>query len=618
MNNDQAPPSRIFSALPELVDLIGPELDPADLLSSIQVCRLWYQVLVPFLWSVIDESRYSWSKVLAIQDPVSIRGLFVKHGRFIHELNVHSQAMLDIVSVGGTCTKLRALKIYDPADKTPGTQYTDPSGVGGSLWDFVQANAELETLRFGSSLRRLLQDAGASAYERTLASLKNLVILQDYTGVLEPHEVMEQYPNIRGLLGSLVTFSRAEQLGAYMHLRSLELIRYTEGRAFLALLNGLCSLEQLTVAGLFDTGQEFEQDAQALLENTPLRLQGFCLRRQDLHDLDHVMATWIIPSMPHLKEFSATMLCTETTTALAAHATQLEVFCQSKDTDSIYPTYKPQPTLNIANLLFQSCIKLRIFDGIHHKIEADKMIEQPWVCRDLEVFRCQIVGLTRLAEREQAMLEIVAKVQQQQGPLRPTASSPSSDSSEPAATLERQQEYQDRLKKNQARQQQQHHQVYDQLACLTKLRTLDIGHEYRNVSLSQEKAPPVKLVDGQEYIRYQDNPISNTLELSLVSGLARLATLRRLQVFGFDGVDHRIGRAELGWVAETWPRLREMRGLHANLLPRSQPDRKRDELRGVMQGLRRDVRHRVKVQELPQNSARVVWGLHNNLAPLDF
>ncbi|KAF9910541.1 hypothetical protein EC991_006359 [Linnemannia zychae] len=361
------------------VDALAPELDPVDLLSSIQVCRLWYQVQVPSLWSVIDESRYSWSNVLSTHDSVSIRTLFVKHGQYIRELNVHSQAMLDIVGVDGTCTKLRALRIYDITNKTPGMQYTDPSGVRGGLWAFVQANAELETLRFGSSVKALLQDAGASVREYTLTSLKNLVVLQDYTGILEPQKVMEQYPKIRILLGSLLDYAKAEVLGAHIQLRSLELIRYTEGRMFLVILNRLCNLEQLIIAGLFDTGQEFEQEAQELLVNPPLRLKAFTLRRQEALTLDHAMATWIIPSMPHLKEFSATMLCKETARALAIHATQLEVFCQSKDTDSIRPTSKPQPALNIANLLFQTCTKLRVFDGIHHKIEADKMTEQPWL-----------------------------------------------------------------------------------------------------------------------------------------------------------------------------------------------------------------------------------------------
>ncbi|KAK3841499.1 MAG: hypothetical protein J3R72DRAFT_491393 [Linnemannia gamsii] len=57
------------------------------------------------------------------------------------------------------------------------------------------------------------------------------------------------------------------------------------------------------------------------------------------------------------------------------------------------------------------------------------------------------------------------------------------------------------------------------------------------------------------YLRYE-RPITNTLELTLGSGgLERLAGLKRLEVFGFEGVDHRIGEKELSWMVENWPRL---------------------------------------------------------------
>ncbi|KAG0377224.1 hypothetical protein BGX24_006502 [Mortierella sp. AD032] len=109
-----------------------------------------------------------------------------------------------VIGAGGSCTKLRVLKLFDPTDKKVSALYTDPSGKIVGLWRFVQANTELETLRVGSS------DAGASVspYDSTIASLKDLVDFQDYTRLLESTVVMERYPDLRSILGSTLTLAR--------------------------------------------------------------------------------------------------------------------------------------------------------------------------------------------------------------------------------------------------------------------------------------------------------------------------------------------------------------------------------------------------------------------------
>ncbi|KAF9082120.1 hypothetical protein BGX23_012793 [Mortierella sp. AD031] len=513
-----------------------------------QVCQLWNYVLIPYLWATIDDSLYCWSNVLSAQDTSSVRALFVKNGQFIRQLHVHSQEMRGIVSASGVCTNLRALKIYDPDNKDPGNTYTDPDG---NLWDVVQANADLDTLRLGRSVRELLRCAGTTAGYRAIASLRNLVTLQDHTGALEPHVVLERYTNLRGFLGTEFSFAAAEQLGCHLQLRTLELKRCTESRIFLILLNSLRNLEYLTIAGLHDVGQHFGQYVETLLVNTPLRLKGF-----------------------------------------SAHAPHLEVFRQTQGGESIHFHYKPHPALNVANIFFQTCTKLRVFDGIHHTIDAAKMCEKPWVCHSLEVFRCQIVRVARLTEQEQALLDILDRVERHGlSSSRPTP--PLLEEEAATSASERQQQYQDRLRRTRLTQNEQQRQVYDRLAGLRSLRRLDLGFEYRRLyspSATGIRAPPSKAVDGQEYILYS-GPFRNTLELSLASGLDRLAALTRLEVFGFDGVDHRVGKPELEWVASAWPRLKEMRGLHDNPLLWSEPDNRRTELRRIMQTLRRDVRH---------------------------
>lgn len=96
---------------------------------------------------------------------------------------------------------------------------------------------------------------------------------------------------------------------------------------------------------------------------------------------------------------------------------------------------------------------------------------------------------------------------------------------------------------------------------------------------------------AQSYKDYGD-PFPDTLELSLASGLDRLSTLTELEVFGFESVDHRIDEEELSWMAEKWPRLRVMRGLHElEDIPMLMHDGEKWHLRVFMQRLRPDVRH---------------------------
>ncbi|KAF9540893.1 hypothetical protein EC957_003640 [Mortierella hygrophila] len=199
---DKQPPSRTFCALPELIDLLGPELDPIDLASSVRVSRLWYHVLTLYLWSVVNESRCSWPMVLSTNDSESVQACLFKYGSFIRELHVHSQAILDIVRGDGVCSKLRVLKFYDSTDKERGAQYMDPAGKDANLWDFVHSNKDLETLRFGRTVKGLVEYEGALVCNIVLLSLKNLVTLQDYTSVLEPAVILERFSNFRSFFGN--------------------------------------------------------------------------------------------------------------------------------------------------------------------------------------------------------------------------------------------------------------------------------------------------------------------------------------------------------------------------------------------------------------------------------
>ncbi|KAG9064994.1 hypothetical protein KI688_002313 [Linnemannia hyalina] len=181
----------------------------------------------------------------------SVQACFFKCGSFIRELHDHSQAMLDIVSGDGVCSKLKVLKFYGPIDKEPGAQYMDPAGKDSNLWDFVHSNKDLETLRFGRAIKRLLENGNVLVCSIVLLSLKNLVTLQDYTSALEPAVILERFSNFRSFLGDGIDVLQGPGLG--------------------------CPYSDL-----------------------------------DPRDIDHELAAWIFPLMPQLTEFRAKVLYLET------------------------------------------------------------------------------------------------------------------------------------------------------------------------------------------------------------------------------------------------------------------------------------------------------------------
>ncbi|KAG0265938.1 hypothetical protein BGZ95_003168 [Linnemannia exigua] len=127
------------------------------------------------------------------------------------------------------------------------------------------------------------------------------------------------------------------------------------------------------------------------------------------------------------------------------------------------------------------------------------------------------------------------------------------------------------------------------VSSLTRLKHLDLGYESRYPwTFKSEETYERK---GVEYVRYPDNKTFDTLELSLESGLDRLGALKNLEMFGFECLNHRIGRKELDWMAKSWPRLRMMYGLDKERLYKIEHDEERAALKEYFEELRPDVVH---------------------------
>ncbi|KFH74136.1 hypothetical protein MVEG_01349 [Podila verticillata NRRL 6337] len=107
------------------------------------------------------------------------------------------------------------------------------------------------------------------------------------------------------------------------------------------------------------------------------------------------------------------------------------------------------------------------------------------------------------------------------------------------------------------------HVVYDQLAQLTRLRSLDMS-----IACSYSDLPRLcvmQLMRSHQCLRHPVNEDAeipmDTLQFTLASGLGRLSSLSQLEELGIRGVDHRIWKEELLWMHVHWPRLKCIRGV---------------------------------------------------------
>ncbi|KAK3835711.1 MAG: hypothetical protein J3R72DRAFT_451116 [Linnemannia gamsii] len=310
-------------------------------------------------------------------------------------------------------------------------------------------------------------------------------------------------------------------------------------------------------------------DTAAIMEGVLSRLKILHIKIQVMKKVDRRFATRFLPWMPELVEFGSRMLWSETAKVLAEKNLKLKIFRQTQDCQSLQRYQRLKPKINVASILLELSLSLKTFNGILHRIIAQHLAAHSWSCAGLEVFRCQIVGLPTLRKPDCAVFDNISAIGSLSAEEIPLSADP-------------------RHIKVQGKQQHwlnMHGIVYDRLANLIHLTVLDLGWESRDVWKLEETI--VRPSDA-----WSEAPIHEILELSLASGLERLAPLTKLEVFGFDGVNHRIGKPELEWVARSWLRLKVMRGLHASAEPRlARLFSPRSVLREYMQTLRPDVVH---------------------------
>ncbi|KAG0375024.1 hypothetical protein BGX24_009642 [Mortierella sp. AD032] len=626
---------RVFQ-IPELLETIGAHLTGSNFQACIRVCKFWNESFIPILWNNIDDSLYAWPRILCRVDEVRrvlndawLRSIFAKYGQYVRHLTLRWRILIDIAYLDKACTNLLSIKIlnikhfhtFDEKYAVRLVKYRTPVGlqrhwderhplaVTGPViapelkgvfaptaillkteerqlkdwmthqyfWMLLRQNPGLRYISLHSQLDLLSELKSIKFVYDTFAMLPNLTTLESHLYLLEYKVLLSRVPSLRNYLSAVVPpMPSFDPIGPFGNLKSLTINTSTPWIRLNQILRSTPNLTRLRMYCVHDLVHNSALTSSTIESKAPfseafyLKSLAIDISSRDVA-LDPGMANAIFRRLPELNEICFANLSLDVSTAASQFCPQLEQVRQLCDGDSLYKGYYPKfrgitPLVNSQGPLFRSCRYLRVFDAIQHSFDADHISNALWVCEGLEVFRCQIVGLSRLSQDEHSIWSYITETGLQE---------------DDCSTDEQ------RILKKARACQYLHEAVYDQLARLIKLRVLDLGYEYRNI----EGAITRYTVAGNEYHDYGD-VIRDTMQLSLTSGLGRLSTLVNLQVFGFEGVDHEMDMFEIEWIADSWPRLKVMRGLQKDdYLRYVKPDKFRRTLRRTMQSLRPDIRH---------------------------
>ncbi|KAG0374086.1 hypothetical protein BGX24_010850 [Mortierella sp. AD032] len=583
MTSSSTTPTQDTILLPEVLATIGSFLDPPSLLPCLQVNKAWHYTFLPLLWESIDDSLYSWPTILErhdtrqphgndntnIKDEAWLRAVLTKHGHLIRHLTIHWIPILDAdsehrndmrdwepVDVDQKINE-RLLPLPDEYSLSPlqgnallpskdwrksDKKHRQDWISGQRFWTLVLDNPKLRKLTIDRCLEDLCRVRSVDLLNKIIAGLHSLATLENtlYDESIETTLTRNlALTSFRSALGSPYATISTTFLG----MRSLATHSNLGSRDFFLILRHLPNLRSLECNGIGLFDMTFCPDAGQILEGQPSKLRR--LVYTGFIRVDRSISTHVLPWLPHLQELTCRRrLFPATAKALAANCPNLEVLRQENFSEPIHCFQSLGEERDFLLPVLQECSKLRVFDAIHHRIDADLLTKKPFACAGLETFRCQVV-VTERVNQDDAGVAIPAE------------------------------------RTNRALQEQQH-RIYDHFAELTQLSTLDLGYLWRDPEAGRAA-----------YIDY-GGPIERTLELTLESGLDRLSTLKNLQVFGFEGVDFKLSKLELEWMVVNWPRLRVLRGLqHDVTLPGLVRDERKAELCEYMQVLKPEVKHQM-------------------------
>ncbi|KAF9328346.1 hypothetical protein BGZ91_001045 [Linnemannia elongata] len=552
----------------EAIDIIGTHLTPPDILSCMLVCRAWNSLFIPHLYDTLDDSLYARPEFLdpprkqidatvttrrPRKDPDWILKIFTKYGHLIRRLRTKRYLFSD--AAAQTCTRLTSLasqKIYlaYPFIERENPIPWHPSELSTALEPMIKNDSLLDVLGLCHRLTRLMITPSKVPIQ---ALLERMPQLRHYT-------YLDGFPLSTTLLLT----------SPMPHLVTLRIQGGITKTVFFSLLANLPNLQDLTTGSLYKDYTRQDRLPRSEIKIAPSRLQRlhFNERNYGPEKDEHRMLSEILPWVPDLIQIGLTYLDHNTAIAIVFNCPRLQSFRHIARASTIRRHCQDSGVANSLGIVLCNSVLMTEFDGVRQEIEARSMVLNPWICEGLVVLRLQIIGVTRLTEEEE--------IDYRQGLLFRRLNRVLSE-----AEMRALEKYE--------KVREQHQTIYGQLAKLVHLTDLELGMEYRNLAVPWGTR---MIIRGAQIYKDYGDPFPDTLELSLASGLDRLSTLTKLEVFGFESVDHRIDEEELSWMAEKWPRLRVMRGLHElEDLPWLMHDGEKWHRRVFMQRLRPDVRH---------------------------
>ncbi|KAG0273445.1 hypothetical protein BGZ95_010739 [Linnemannia exigua] len=583
--------------IPEIIQLIGTYLSPPDLYPCIRACRIWYKALTPLLWHTIDDSLYSWPWILynlearrQMNDSYEdgrkwIAAVFGKYGHLVRELRVQRREILDVVVGMECCLLLR--KFWVGKVESVGLQEVEHEW----MYDFsqeeqleiVEKNTGLRVLRLDESLAEFMDIVTEEYFFETLASLPELVVLENDLVVVDMAVVLDRVPTLTryAKLSDPISALSLSHTQVALKLTQVELKARPTCWELFKFLRDVPNLDSLRILGLAHVNDQqpcSQEDAALLMDNNPSRLRSIQL--EFISDADADLLDIILPWIPHLHTIHLTQLFPKIATAFSTHCPALTTINGDSTgpfTQIIPGRRRPNLQAESLDMMIKTCPNLHKIDWIGHTLYNARiwtdMEVRPWP--NLTFLRCQIGGL-KVSTIENEPTWRIGRT----GPSN---------------------YWQKKPFQVQHSIQTQQMMVMHQLGRLIHLKVLDIGADFR----FQEDASVVSTGQGDQAPGGGDHShsraaashtkprpkIYDCLRLSLDMGLGELCELKSLELFGFEGIEHDVGEKEVEWMAEKWPKLKVMRGLNGTLLPKTEEEVKKAHLQSIMRTLRPDVVH---------------------------
>lgn len=182
--------------------------------------------------------------------------------------------------------------------------------------------------------------------------------------------------------------------------------------------------------------------------------------------------------------------------------------------------------------------RLQVLTGEGLEMKARDVFRAPWVCKRLRELHILVSGVSKLSAEQKQVLAL--------GPPAPRQEEQIIVEQLEAMSLEGKK----RLKKEKSLQ-------YDVIV-RHRQRDIDLQRKVLAVFAQQEHLEILDVGSSQAYIGME--PLADTLELTLETGLDQLSNLRELRCLGMQNVDHQMREPEADWIAQHWPKFSKLKG----------------------------------------------------------